>query len=160
MKVHFCEQPRCHKIIPFDQQYCSVHAPLHQKFRNINHKQRLKMYKKYNAEKRDPIANAFYQSKEWKSIRHSVMVRNYHSSAITGMVIPDKELIVDHVVPRRLCKNPLDVNNLWCLSRGEHTIKTRIEESIAARPNGDEKLKHLKKFWWKKIILEKLKNKN
>lgn len=151
-----CEEARCHTVIPFDVRYCKVHAPLHQRFSKVTHEQRKKMYKKYNAEKRDPIANAFYQSKQWRNVRDSVVARDYYSSGVTGQVIPNKELIVDHIVPRRLCEDPFDKSNLWCLSRGQHTIKTRIEESIAQQPNGDQKLKHLSKRWWKKILKEKI----
>lgn len=118
------------------------------------------MYKRYNKCKRDPVANAFYQSKQWKKVRDSVVVRDYYSSGVTGRVIPNKELIVDHIVPRRLCEDPFDESNLWCLSRGEHTIKTKLEESIASQPNGDNKLKHLSKIWWKKVLNEKIKNQN
>lgn len=160
VKVHMCEEPRCHNIIPFNHRWCDVHASQHMRFNKISHDQRLEMYKKYNAERRDPEANAFYQSKQWKAVRAFVVNRDYYTSAISHRVIPNKQLIVDHIVPRRLCDDPLDTDNLWCLSRGEHTIKTRLEESIAAKPNGDNKLKHISKSWWQKAISEKIKNKN
>lgn len=159
-KVHMCEEPRCHQVIPFNLRWCKEHAKLHQRFSNISKAKRREMYKKYNKYKRDPVANAFYQSKAWKAVRQSVVVRDYHSSGVTGKVIPNNELIVDHIVPRRLCSDPYDKSNLWCLERGIHTIKTRIEERIASQPNGDQKLRHLSKKWWQKVLKEKIKNKN
>ncbi len=149
-KVHQCGEIRCHRIIPFDQRYCDVHAKLHahDAYHNVSHKQRLESYKTYNREHRDQTANAFYHSQEWQRVRDYVVNRDMYASGVSGITLTDHDLIVDHVVPRRLCKDPLDTDNLWCLSRREHLAKTKMEKHIADKPNGDNVLKHLNRQKW------------
>lgn len=149
-KVHQCGEIRCHRIIPFDQRYCDVHAKLHahDAYHNVSRKQRLESYKIYNHEHRDQTANAFYHSKEWQRVRDYVTNRDMYASGVSGITLTDHDLIVDHVVPRRLCKDPLDTDNLWCLSRREHLAKTKMEKHIADKPNGDNILKHLNRQKW------------
>lgn len=149
-KVHQCGEIRCHRIIPFDQRYCNVHVKLHthDAYRNVSHKQRLESYKTYNREHRDQAANAFYHSKEWQRVRDYVTSRDVYTSGVSGITLTDHDLIVDHVVPRRLCEDPLDTDNMWCLSRREHLAKTKMEKHIAAKPNGDNVLKHLNRQKW------------
>lgn len=84
----------------------------------------------YNRFKRDKEANAFYHSKGWTSVRNYVKVRDMMISGISGKMLTDHNFIVDHVIPRRLCKNPLDDRNLWLLSRQEHNTKTKLEERM------------------------------
>ncbi|WP_270392335.1 terminase small subunit [Limosilactobacillus fermentum] len=153
-KVHQCGEIRCHRIIPFDQRYCNVHAKLHahDAYHNVSHKQRLESYKIYNREHRDQTANAFYHSKEWQRVRAYVVNRDMYASGVSGITLTDHDLIVDHVVPRRLCKDPLDTDNLWCLSRREHLAKTKMEKHIADKPNGDNVLKHLNRQKWSVYI--------
>ncbi|MGI1726780.1 hypothetical protein [Pediococcus acidilactici] len=43
------------------------------------------------------------------------------------------------------------MSNLWLLSRKEHNIKTKLEQSM--KPN---QLRHVSKDWWIKVIKEKL----
>lgn len=149
-KVHQCGEIRCHRIIPFDQRYCDVHAKLHahDAYHNVSHKQRLESYKTYNREHRDQTANAFYHSTQWQRVRDYVVNRDMYASGVSGITLTDHDLIVDHVVPRRLCKDPLDTDNLWCLSRREHLAKTKMEKHVAAKPNGDNVLKHLNRQKW------------
>lgn len=151
MKVHVCLEPRCQRVIPFNKQYCEEHAKLH-----VNHANK-KYYQDYNANKRDQVANAFYHSKQWQSVRNYVVNRDCYASAVSGQTLNDKNLIVDHIVPRKYCINPLDTNNLWCLSRREHVIKTKLEEAIASSPNGVNKLKHISRRWWIAQIQKRLK---
>lgn len=149
-KVHQCGEIRCHRIIPFDQRYCDVHAKLHahDAYHNVSRKQRLESYKTYNREHRDQVANAFYHSTQWQRVRDYVVNRDMYASGVSGITLTDHDLIVDHVVPRRLCKDPLDTDNLWCLSRREHLAKTKMEKHIAAKPNGDNVLKYLNRQKW------------
>lgn len=149
-KVHQCGEIRCHRIIPFDQRYCSVHAKLHEHdaYRKVSRRQQLEAYKTYNREHRDQVANTFYHSKEWQRVRDYVVNRDMYASGVSGITLTDHDLIVDHVVPRRLCKDPLDTDNLWCLSRREHLAKTKMEKHIAGKPNGDNVLKHLNRQKW------------
>lgn len=155
-KVHQCSEQRCHKIIPFNHRYCDVHAPLHKTYSNVSHKDKLQAYKVYNHTQRDEAADAFYHSTQWTNIRNYITNRDMYTSAVSGRVIPDAQLIVDHIVPRRLCDNQLDANNLWCLSRKEHLIKTRIEEQIAKKHNGDNILKHMSTKTWTRYIKERM----
>lgn len=166
MKVHQCDELRCHKIIPFKYRYCHEHWLMHRK-QWLKHRSqaqptqewldaRHRYYKYYNQYKRNEVADAFYQSPRWRRVRSYVQARDEYRSGVTGKVITDHDLIVDHIIPRRLCHHPLDARNLWCLSRGEHAIKTKIEQSIAEQPNGDKKLQHLSREWWQKVIKEKI----
>lgn len=144
-----CYQPGCHTLIPADKQppYCSDHEAGHEQV----HSQASNRH--YNLYERDQQANQFYHSKQWQTVRDHVVSRDGYASAITGRVLLDKDIIVDHIVPRRLLGklSRLDSDNLWCLSRGEHNIKTHLEESMT-----DNQLKHVSKQWWTKVIQEKI----
>lgn len=158
-RVHRCAQPFCQAVIGIEQRYCQQHAPEHQRFAQQSRQDKLQANKEYNQYQRDPIANAFYHSKAWQSVSAYVKARDLYADAVTERVVADGNLIVDHLVPRRLLtrQEALDPTNLWCLSRQHHNIKTRIEQSIAKQPKGDTKLKHLKREWWVKVIKEKSK---
>ncbi len=156
-KVHQCGELRCHRVIPFNQRYCDIHAPLHKHYAKVSHKDKLQAYKIYNRTQRDEVANSFYHDSRWTRVRNYVANRDMYTSALTGNAIPDEQLIVDHIIPRRLCDNPLDVSNLWCLSRKEHLIKTKLEEQIAQTNNGDNKLKHMTRPIWIKYLKERIK---
>ncbi|WP_427883838.1 HNH endonuclease [Lacticaseibacillus paracasei] len=110
--------------------------------------------KEYDQE-RDPEAVAFYHSKQWRAVRDYVYARDMATDQVTGEVLGDRK-IVDHIVPRRLCtaKQALDSNNLWVLSYKTHYRKTKLEQLISQKPNGDTKLRHLDKRWWMKILRE------
>ncbi len=151
-KVHICAEPRCHRVIPFNQKYCDEHIKLHQRFSNTDKE----YYKDYNRNKRDQTANKFYHSIAWQKVRAFVVNRDCYTSAVTHQVLCDGDLIVDHVVPRKYCINPLDSTNLWCLSRQEHAIKTMLEQEIASTPNGVNKLKHISRQWWIAQIKKRL----
>lgn len=157
MRVHMCGQRGCHTVVPIKQRYCDVHAPFHKYIpKPVSHEQRLLYYKHYNRFERSEEATEFYSSAKWKRVREYVASRDLYTSAVSGRVIDDHDLIVDHIVPRRLCQNPLDMNNLWCLSKGEHTRKTILEQKIAEKKNGDAILKHATKKWWLKVLREKI----
>lgn len=163
-KVHFCDEVGCHQIIPFNQRYCDQHAKLHQWHKPMHPQQspqskaeriqRLNTYKHYNQYHRDKEANAFYHSAEWTSVRNYVVNRDMYCDAIDGKVIADHDLIVDHIVRRDMCDDPLDTSNLWCLSRRHHWIKTKLEEEMMAKPNGKNIIRHCSKKNWIKYIKE------
>lgn len=158
-RVHMCQQALCHAIIPFEQRYCDKHVELHKPFQSVTKKDKQQTDKYYNRFERDQEANAFYHSSSWVKVSNYVKNRDYYSDAITGAVIPDGELIVDHIVPRRYLSRDeaLNTDNLWCLSRAHHNIKTKLEQSIESKPNGINKLKHMKQSWWQKAIEERIK---
>ncbi|MFD1428680.1 HNH endonuclease [Lacticaseibacillus mingshuiensis] len=71
-------------------------------------------------------------------------------------VIQDRK-VIDHIVPLRLCQGgqALDSDNLWTLCYRCHYRKTLLEQIIAKQPNGDNKLRHLDRQWWTKVLREK-----
>lgn len=77
------------------------------------------------------------------------------TSGASGKVLSDHDVIVDHIIPRRLVDDPLDPSNLWCLSRSEHVIKTKVEQDILVQPNKENILKHASEQWWIKAITER-----
>lgn len=109
----------------------------------------------YNEEQRDPVANAFYHSNEWTKLRDYIKRRDMMIDGSTGRSLTDHDYIVDHIVPRKYCDNPLDANNLWLLSRRQHNRKTMIEQAIADKPNGINQLRHISRATWKRWLNEK-----
>jgi len=152
MKVSHCNERGCRALVPQGERYCSEHAKLHQWTGGSNQKVKRDEYRNYNMNRRDEEANSFYHSKQWKTVRDYVVARDMYTDQVTGKV--SDELIVDHVIPRRLLSKDeqLDTGNLWSLSRGTHTIKTRMEQHMT-----DNQLKHCSKEWWKKVLSEKIK---
>jgi 5-methylcytosine-specific restriction endonuclease McrA len=73
-----------------------------------------------------------------------------YTSSVNGRVYGKGDLIVDHLVPRRLLKTSAeqyDVSNLWLLTMSQHRHKTAIETKMS-----DEQLKHISREWWKKVL--------
>lgn len=151
--VHECGYSGCHKVIPFRFRYCKQHASImSQAYRNNKPSTDSKLSKSsrnhyYNQFKRDKEANQFYHSKGWTQTRDYVKVRDMMTSGVSGRMLTDHNYIVDHIVPRRLCDNPLDDRNLWLLSRKEHNTKTKLEETMT-----DQQLKSMTKTKWKQLI--------
>ncbi|WP_240031043.1 HNH endonuclease [Lacticaseibacillus paracasei] len=115
-----------------------------------------KQAKQYDQTERDPEATAFYHSKAWRATRSATFARDGATCQVCGNVVQDRK-IVDHIVPRRLLCSPkeaLDSANLWVLCYKCHFRKTKLEQIIAKQPNGDNKLKHLDKQWWTKVLRE------
>lgn len=157
-RVHVCAEALCREVIPINDKYCNIHQQLHQPYSNVSKVEKNELNKTYNLYERDEEANQFYHSVKWTRVRKYVVSRDMYSSGVTSKVLDDKDAIVDHIHPRRLVENPLDTNNLWILSRKEHNIKTKLEESIAQKLNGDNILKHMTKETWIKYISERLKS--
>lgn len=152
-KVHECTYRLCHELIPINDRYCDKHSYLE----NDRAKYRNKQYNKYY---RNQEANTFYQSKDWKQMRYHVVIQHNYTSQVSNRILPDKDIIVDHIVPRRIDRTKqLSSDNLWLLSREEHNIKTHIEDRILSKPNGKNIITRLDKAWWIKSIKEQL-NKN
>lgn len=151
MKVSHCNQKFCRRLVPQGERYCSKHKALHQ-WSGGSKKVTKDYYKRYNEVTRDQEANDFYHSKQWKTVRDYTVARDMYTDQVTGRV--SDELICDHIVPRRLLskEEQLNTDNLWSLSRGTHTIKTRMEQHMT-----DNQLKHVSREWWKKVLKEKIK---
>ncbi|MHA6973958.1 HNH endonuclease [Levilactobacillus brevis] len=151
MKVSHCNERGCRELVKQGERYCSKHKALHQ-WTSGNNQQTKDYYRWYNRVTRDQEANDFYHSKQWKTVRDFVVARDMYTDQVTNEV--SDELIVDHIIPRRLlsAEQQLDTVNLWSLSRGTHTIKTRMEQHMT-----DNQLKHCSREWWNKVLKEKIK---
>lgn len=168
--VHECGEPLCHRIIPIGQRYCLVHQAKKeaewQAKKDAYHKSKLgqaikaQRAKQYDQTERDPESVAFYHSKQWQAVRDYVYARDLATCQVCGNVVQDRK-IVDHIICRRLCssKQALDSGNLWTLCYKCHFRKTKLEQLIADKPNGDTILKHLNKQWWTKVLKEKKEDK-
>lgn len=130
--VHECNWLGCHRVCPAGHRFCDYHYQLSkQQWHNAYDKDTKRIAdRQYNNDRRDQEANAFYHSKRWTHIRDYIKARDYMTSGLSGRVLSDHNYIVDHIIPRRLCHNPLDTDNLWLLSRQEHNKKTKIEETL------------------------------
>lgn len=156
MRVHTCQEPLCREVIPIKDKYCKEHKALHPMYSGVSDKEHKQLYKEYNKYQRDQVADAFYHSTQWTKVRNYVVSRDMATSGVSDKVLNDSDMIVDHIHPRRLVKDPLDTTNLWILSRTEHNIKTRLEESIEQKPNGSNILKHMSRETWIRYITERL----
>ena len=155
----------CHQIVPVGERFCAKHKAMHEQewqakkdaYRKSKLGQAIKANKakQYDRDKRAPEAVAFYHSKQWKAIRDAVFARDGATCQVCGNILGKKA--IDHVVPLKLCKDKqaLDSANLWTLCYRCHYRKTQLEQLISQQPNGDNKLKHLDKQWWTKVLKEK-----
>lgn len=165
-QVHTCGQPLCHKIVSISERYCSKHKAMHEAewqrkkdaYRRTRLAQAIKAQqaKQYDQTERDPEAMVFYHSQQWQKVRDYVYARDMATCQVCGNVVKDRK-IIDHIVPRRLCskEQALSTGNLWCLCYKCHFRKTKLEQLIADKPNGDIKLAHLDRQWWTKVLIEK-----
>lgn len=163
---HECGEPLCHIIVPIDQRYCAKHQKQHDdawqrkkdEYRRSKLGQAIKAAKtkEYDNKQRDQSAVKFYHSPQWAAVRDYVYARDSATCQVCGNVINNRK-IIDHIVPRRLCsaQEALDSSNLWTLCSKCHYRKTKIEQIISAQPHGDNKLKHLDRAWWTKVLREK-----
>lgn len=156
--VHFCGYRNCHEIVPLHQRYCDKHKQLDMErwHQSTSNKSRKDYYKDYNKEVRSKDSTDFYNSKAWQVAVNYVKGRDMNMSGVTGKVLMDGDIICDHLVRRDICDDPLEVENLWLLSRREHFWKSKIEKNMLSSPNGKNKLKHISKQWWIDAIKERI----
>lgn len=146
--LHVCNYRGCNQIIPKNHKYCDYHYRIVKSQPHyFNRQRKLKADRVYNHERRDQEANRFYHSKSWTITRDAVKQRDMMISGVSGMMLSDHDYIVDHVIKRDLCKDKLDMNNLWLLSREEHNIKTRLEQQMS-----DNQLRQMTKTDWRRLI--------
>lgn len=124
-RVHMCYNPRCKKIIPFEQKYCDEHTKEVKKRFNFQ-------YDKYS---RNEDTKKFYQSKLWRGVRNSIVVRDLATCQVCGNATK-KKYIVDHIKPLRWFGSSDQVkygdSNLWTLCDSCHNKKTSLENEIYA----------------------------
>lgn len=157
MRVHYCYEAGCHETIPIEMKYCKEHYQLHKPYHNQSRANKLASDREYTQSNRDPESIAFYQSKQWQAVRNYVFNRDVATCQSCGNAI-DNRKIVDHIVRRDLCSDPLDTDNLWTLCYRCHAIKTKGEQSILKSRNGKNKLRHLGKKWWRAYLSERIHN--
>lgn len=155
MKVSYCNERGCRKLVKQGQRYCPEHAKLHQ-WTKVKKKESKDYYRRYNNVERDQEANSFYHSKQWQEVREQVLIANFYADSVTGLpAIKGERLIVDHIIPLRLLasnEEKLNPENLWVLSQHEHSIKSAMEKRMT-----DNQLRHVNREWWKKVLSEKIK---
>lgn len=174
MRVHRCNWVGCTQLVSQGDKFCELHEEANQRQReHYAHElsQSLKGTRrerhlnqvsqaKYDAEVRDQDATAFYHSRRWVKLSRYIKVRQGYTSQVSGQVLNDSDCQIDHVVKRSLLpvEEQYNQNNLWLISRHEHSIKTAIEAKMV-RDGKTEVLRHLNKSWWTKVIREKLQDK-
>ncbi|TVV27040.1 HNH endonuclease [Weissella cibaria] len=99
------------------------------------------------------LHDGFYNTKQWKKISAYVKSRDGYADAINGRLWDEGDLIVDHIIPRRLLPKDkhLDTSNLWLLTRAQHNHKTSVEKKLS-----ENVLKHASREWWGNVLREKL----
>ena len=170
MRLKHCNWRSCQRLIPMGTDFCDEHkqADLARKQNYIKQRDKVKSTTKgrqlaashmahYNVTTRDPQANAFYHSTQWQRMRDYVYSRDLACCQVCGNAVTNRK-IVDHIHPLKVSNEErLSQDNLWVLCYRCHNIKTQLEESIKASPNGNSKLAHISKQWWVRVIKEKIK---
>ena len=174
MRLKHCNARFCQRLIPQGANFCDEHKAVELSRKKAYIKQRYKAKSTvkgkqlanahmahYNATTRDPEANAFYHSASWHKARELAFSKAMGVCECCGRPIglDGKRGYVDHIVAYKVGtkEQSLSQTNLWLLCPECHSIKTRLEQLIKASPNGNNKLAHISKSWWKKAIKEKLK---
>lgn len=160
--LHVCGWPGCNQVT--HGRYCEKHQQLAeakwQKQKAEYRKSKLatainaQRQRQYDQTERDQEAKAFYSSKQWRQVRDYVYSRDGARCQVCGNVVTDRK-IADHIKPLKYSpEQKLDTSNLWLLCYKDHSRKTKLEEAIAAKPNGITKLQHLDRDWWLRILSE------
>ena len=174
MRVHRCNWLNGRELIPYDLKFCPIHQvangkqrehyqqELSQSLKGTRRERHLNQVaqQKYDANVRDQDATDFYHSTRWVKLSKFVKVKQGYMSQVSGQVLNDNDTQVDHIIKRSLLPKEqwYDQDNLWLISRYEHSIKTVIEAKMI-RDGKSNVLKHLGKEWWKKVISSKLEDK-
>lgn len=97
--------------------------------------------KDYNKNRRDTKAQAFYESKEWRSIRKWYVKRNPLCVECKAKGLATPVQIVDHIVEIKDGGDPLCVTNLQSLCIPCHNSKTahRSAERVNAQSNSNQR---------------------
>ena len=174
MRVHRCNWIGCRVLCQQGDKFCPLHEVANQRQRE-HYQQELSQslkgtmreahlnqqaQQKYDAEIRDKQATAFYHSRRWVKLSRYVKVKQGYISEVSGKVLSDNDTQLDHIIKMSLLPKEkwYDQDNLWLISRHEHSIKTAIESKMVRDGKADV-LKHLDKSWWKKVIRQKLEDK-
>ena len=167
MRMHRCAEIGCRELIKPGWTYCQPHYEarmkkyVHAKQVNADRNAQTlrgqyelsQATKEYDSTRRQELHDGFYNTKQWKKISAYVKSRDGYADAVDGRLWDDGELIVDHIIPRRLLPKgeQLDTSNLWLLTRAQHNHKTSVEKKLS-----ENVLKHASREWWRNVLREKL----
>ena len=173
MRMRRCNYRGCRELISYDDKYCEKHKVAVDEQRvkrmaefdrtqqgSLAYEHRVRQaYKDYNDNVRDEDSAMFYQNKRWRKLANSVRVSKGYVSDVSGKILRDSDTQVDHIVKRSLLPRErwYDRDNLWLLSRAEHSIKTNIEKKML-RENRVDELKAMNKEDWERILKNITKN--
>lgn len=105
-----CKHPMCPRLIPYGQQYCDEHKPLHMKDRS------------YSCER--GYGYKWQQARKKFLRAHPICVRCYAEGKIT------EATVVDHIVPHRGDMSLFwDKSNWQPLCEHHHNVKTMTEDN-------------------------------
>lgn len=136
MRYRRCKHIGCHAMIPSYDCYCSAHISDSPNRKTYNHV--------YNATTRKRAVKEnqykFYRSKEWKSIREGILLRDSYLCQYCkqkGIIRPGN--IVDHIVPVEYDSNlKSDLSNLITCCKPCHNVKTKWERNYYGTGAGNE----------------------
>lgn len=168
-----CNYRGCRELINYNDKYCEKHKALTDELRvkrmaehdrsqqgSLAYAHNMKQaYKDYNANVRDEDSAMFYASRRWRKLANSVRVSKGYVSDVSGKILRDSDTQVDHIIKRSLLPKSewYDRDNLWLLSRAEHSIKSNMEKKMI-RENRVDELKAMKKEDWQRILKNIMKN--
>lgn len=163
MRAHRCAEIGCRELIPLRWDYCDKHYQLRMqkyiKAKQISNETKAKTLrgqrelaeqtKVYDKGRRYELHDGFYQSKQWTRVSEFVKQRDGYCDAIDGNLWDKGDLIVDHIIPRRLLSKSeqLDTENLWLLTKRQHNHKTAVESKL-----NENVLKHAGRNWWINVL--------
>ena len=121
-----CNKINCFNLIELNNQYCSLHEELNN--------QSNKDYERYRTE-RDKTYIKFYQSRQWKNTRKSVMIDNdWLCQECLRQGYYKQADVVDHIIELKDdWDKRLDKDNLEPLCNACHNIKTKEEQKRRGR---------------------------
>ncbi len=125
-KVRRCKHLGCHQLVQYPGYYCANHSDDKSNRSMSNHIYNVATRKR-NRSKIEQYK--FYRSREWKSIRESVLVRDTYlcQYCFTIGVITSGN-IVDHIVPYEYYPDgKADKSNLVTCCKACHNAKTKWE---------------------------------
>ncbi|WEV36226.1 HNH endonuclease signature motif containing protein [Lactobacillus sp. ESL0677] len=132
MQLKRCRYATCNNLIPKSGiPYCKLHAYLYHPYK-FKCKHRAGYYRQYNRLKRDPIANQFYHSKEWRQLSDRLRKQSFYTCQVCGRTKDGSSmLVVDHIIPLKVQPSlRLTRSNLWVLCKECHYWKTKLEQKI------------------------------
>lgn len=102
-------------------------------------------HKKYSQEKRDPKHVKFYNSKDWKMCRISVIMRDKGYCMTCGDIGANE---VDHIIPLKVNWSlRYDMDNLQLLCHRCHTRKTHDDQRKYSKGEKNDKNKMRREKW-------------